>query len=399
MKYTFKDIENQEMYESTMVIVVAGQYNIFNNIVADELKDRCRSRDSFEVDDDLLGEFSIDSKETSNISVSNVVDFKTFMDVINIPNINGKWFCSVQLELLSKKQIETMDKYLKNPSNNGILVIISHEFKDFKKYLRNKALLLGKNSHIIQLGFPNKNVLTQIVKKLFKNRNVEIDTRSSQLFVMRMSNAYDDYEKIIDKICLDRNGSKLAYEDLQLELKGIDNYILDDFIEGLLRPVKSDKISTKRLIYRMLGSLINEMGAVKLVSKVKYKVDDYIAFRIAINSGIIPVKVKFSVPEAKSKLGEGHKLYKIPDFRFRKMATIASLTSLKDWVYMKMILNSVKRSYDTAENERALYVLIHRAVLSQSRLNNNLGIENVLNNDIKKLDNVGYISEELIFSR
>lgn len=392
MKYSFNDIVNEELYSTARVVMVTGQYNIFNNIVVDELRDRCKSVDAFEEDAELLAEFGVATNNSDN-NVSNSVDFSTFMDIIDTPNINGRWFCSVDLAMLNKKQIEKMDSYIRNPSPNGILVIVAQEYMGFRQYLKNKALLLGATSHIIQLGFPNRKVLVKLIIKLFEKRTVKIGEQSAELFVNRMSNAYDDYEAMIDKLCLGYKDAHLSFKQVQEGLKGVNNYILDDFISQLTEPIEKDAVKTNRKIYKMLESLLKDIGPVELVKKLRYKINDYIEFRLAINNGTIPIKVKFSVYEAKAKLGEKHPLSRIPDFRFRQMAITASMTSLKDWTYMKMLLGNLSNFMDKASSEKALYSLVHRVAFSQNRLNNDLGIESIIDDEVEFINNIRYIDK------
>lgn len=397
MKFSFKDIYNEELYKTGYVVFIASQYNIFNNIVVDNLKETTRPKAGVVDDTSLMEEFGINSQDKTNDSLaSTTVDFNTFMDIINTPSVNGKWFCSVDLELMSAKQLEKFNRYIRNPNSNGVLVVKALNYKDFRLYLNNKAFTLGKNSHLIQLGFPYRAILEEIVIDLFKQRKVTIDKRSSELFVMRMSSSYDDYTDIIDKISIGYENNTLSYEQMEQGLKGIENYVLDDLLEKLLSPIKGDKIKLNRSVYKMLKSLLKEMGASELVSKLKYKVDDYIEFRIAINRGIIPIKVKYSVAEAKDKLGERSKIAKITDFRFRKMAQVASLTSLKDWTYLKLLLNSVSNRDSEISSERVLYTIVHRTVFSQSRLNNDLGIENIIEDSLNKINKIKYTEENLM---
>lgn len=389
MKYAFKDIYNEEMYETAQVIIVAGQYNIFNNIVVDRLKDMCKPQDELEINKELFNEFGVDTTELTADNKSNSVDFDTFMDIVGTPNINGKWFCSVDISMLKKSQLNLVDNYIKAPNKNGVLVIVAHEYREFMRYLKYKALQLSKNAHIIQLGFPNRKLLTEIVINLFAKREVTIDEKSADLFVMRLSSAYDDYDSVINKITMGYNGAELSYETVEEGLKGINNFMLDDFIEALLKPIGTDKIKGNRKIYKMYKSLIKDMGADKLIRELKKKVDVYLEFRMAINNGIIPVSIRYSVAEAKGKLGKDSPIANIVDFRFRKLAYTASLTSLKDWVYIKMLLND-SDIRNNQHNEKVLYALMHRTAFNQERLNNDIKIENVLNNQIEMLDSIRY---------
>ena len=177
----------------------------------------------------------------------------------------------------------------------------------------------------------------------------------------------------------------------------LNNFVIDDFILRLLEPMTSDRTNGKNKIYKMLGSLIDEFGARGLVNVLKSKIDDYIEFRLAINTGIIPIKVRYSVPEAKNRLGEKHKLSRYSDYTFRKMATIASSTSMRDWMYMKMILSNASKMSDTSY-EKVLYSIVNRSVLTESRLNNDIGLHNIETISIDNLDSIHYEETNLMFN-
>ena len=416
MKFTFKDLTNKEMYASAKIMIVMGQYSVFNNIAIDAIRDICKPTDYFETSNDLIAEFGIEddfdtsSNNQSNITLSNTIDIDTFMQVNTIPSLYGTWFCSVDYGFLTKKQKDWLNKYMKEPSDNGRLVIQSTDFRDYKYFLKNKIVLNSTSIHAIQLGFPSRTTLESIVKALFEDRGVYIEKQAIELFIMRMSASYDQYVEIIDKIIVEsvpkdtNNKDKgwkytITYDDALNSMKGIENFVIDDFLNRLLIPLKSNKTNGKNKIYKMLGALLKEMGAKELINKLRYKIDDYIEFRMAINSGKIPIMVKFSVSEAKGRLGEDSKLNRFSDYTFRRMARIASETSLKDWVYMKMLITNIQNRYSETSYEKALYSLISRSVLTESRLNNDIGIDYSLNVSVKDLDKQIYLEDHLIHNK
>lgn len=387
MKYSFNDILNDEFYTNSKVAIVTGPYNIFNNMVIDRFKKECAEENYYEVDSDTLSEFGIKSDD-SEAKISNNVDFNTFMGVINIPSVVGKWFCSVDISIMSKKQMEILREYIKNPGDNGILIINSSEFKDYREFLYSNIVKYSKTCNLIQLSFPNRKTLINLVKQMFYSRSVQISEESASLFVMRMSSSYEEYNAIVDRVCEGYSDTVISYSQVKERLKGVENFVLDDFIEALLKPLSGEKITANRKIYKMYKMLMQEYGITKLLNNIMYKIDDYIQFRILINKGIIPIKVRFSVDEAKRYIGEEHKLYKMTEYKFRRMANIASLTSLRDWVYMKLILSKAKGVYTDEGKEKILYTLMHRSVLNKSRLGNNIGIENVIDAKIKSIDKI-----------
>ncbi len=240
MKYNFSNIAEPMIYDSCQVMFVTGPYNIFNNIVIDELRNRSAANDVYEEDVELLAEFGIKNEGKSEIKISNSVDFQTFIDVVDMPNVNGKWFCSVDLGTTGKKNKEIIKKYITKPSKNGILVVYSNEFKNYREYLRHRALTQSQVSHIIQLSFPNREILMQIVKQLFEQRSVRVEQKAIELVVMRLSTSYDDYEETIDRLCVGKENFELTYEEMLDGLRGIENFVLDYLIQRLLVPVTNN---------------------------------------------------------------------------------------------------------------------------------------------------------------
>lgn len=393
MKYSFKDIENQAMYDTAQVLFITGPYNIFNNIVSDKLRFMCKgSLELGEEDNEVLREFNMSAFDDGVLS--NTIDFQTFIDVVKMPAVTGKWFCSVDYKMLTKKQRDMLDKFYKRPSENGVLVVSLSEFNDYKYFLKNRIIASSVHSHLIQLSFPNRRGLVDIVTNMLNERDVKVVQKAAELFVLRMSSSYDDYEEVIDRISLDNKGNTLTYEDMVNQLKGIENYVLDDFLFQLTAPIRSKKIVATRKIYRMEAAMLQEFGARKLVTKLKYKVEDLIEMRMLINKGIIPIRVKYSVEEAKKRMGENNRLNKLSEFSFRKTATLASKTSLKDWILIKMILNSVdsNKSPDS-EFERVLHIIINRSVLPEIRIKNDIGVANIINEGLFDINSRQYVDK------
>lgn len=377
MKYVFNDILSEELYKAGLCVFVTGPYSIFNNIVADKFKGMAQSKEEMFIDDDLMAEFGI--KDTDFAKVNTSVDIDTFRDVVGSANIHGKWYCKVAWDNLTKKQREYVQEYMKFPNANGYLIVVIEKYADYRFFLKSRLLANSKETHLIQLSFPNRKVLVELVAEMFRMQGAKVTEEAAELFVMRMSTAYDDYGNIITKVLEYNKDKVIDRKVMEVGLKGVENFVIDDFIEQLLKPLSGSDIQKNRKIYKMYGALVKEMGADGVLTKIKYKVDELIEFRRAINNGIIPIQVRFSVEEAKQRLGEESKLYKVPDFRFRKMAYIASQTSLKDWFYMQTLLSQVGGKYgrlrDTQEYERILYTLVHRTVLNEHRIKKGIGME------------------------
>ena len=399
MKFTFKDITNNEIYQSAKVLFVIGQYNIFNNIAIDAMKDICKPSRVEITDDTLLKDFGIE--ESNIVNTLNIVDIDTFSKVIHMASMSGLWFSSINYGFASKKHKDWIMNYIKEPSNNGRLVVYCTEYKDYKSLLRNKLIVNSNYIHMIQLNFPYRNTLETIVKQLFNQKGVNIEQKAIELFIMRMSNSYDDYEEIIDRVVMqsvpmDKDTGEIdsswrytiTYENALEALKGVENFVLDDFIDKLLIPMGSDKPNLKNKIFKMWAALNEELGPVQLVNKLKFKIDDYIEFRLAINEGLIPIKVRFSVPEAKQRIGESNRISKFSDYAFRRMAITASRTSLRDWEYMKLILSNA--GYNNESYEKVMYSLINRSILNEYRLNCDINSYNKPYREIDRLSEIRY---------
>lgn len=390
MKFTFSDINNDKLYEKCRVLFITGEYSIFNNLVEDKIRDICRGEEEgAEISEELLEEFG----GADELGKINDMELETFLEAVRIPPLNGKWFTSLDYKFLTKKQREKLMAYIKRPNDNGILVIKINEYKDYRELLYNKIIANSEETHLIQLQFPNREGLKEIVYKKLREKQVELPERAVDIFVMRMGINYDEYEETLDYICLDREGTHISISEFNQIMKGIENYDIDDFIEFLLRPMNSKKISSNRKIYRMVESIISDIGARSAVYKIRRKIDSLIDFRILINSGIIPINVKYSVAEAKERIGEDHKLYKINDYSFRRNAKLASKTSLKDLVYIKMILSNIDVKWDEKEYEKALFSVIHRSTLSPERLINDIGISNTLKKELFDINGIFYFEK------
>lgn len=395
MQYKFKDMLDDSLYETAQIVFVLGPHTIFNNIVCDRLKSTCISDEVLTNDSELIAsDFGIETvsnnEEDTNI---NSVDFNTFMDVKGIASILGKWYCNVPYGSLNTKQRETLSKYIKTPSNNGLLVITSSEFKEYINILKMKMLKYSKTAHIVELSFPNRNVLKQIVSDKFSEYGISITDTAVDMFISKMSAAYDEYDEVINKICEEHTDTTLNISSLKEYMKGIEHFVIEDFVKALMEPIPNSKTNNKKIL-RIMVYLEDEYGAENLIYKVLKIVNESIQFRILINKGIIPIGINYFFKDVINNLGGEQGPYgKMNEWVFRKKALLASSTSLKDWHYMKLILEQPLLDVRTITEEKcrkALYELCMRTVLTSSRLDNCIGIDNVLNLTMSKLNRIKY---------
>lgn len=396
MRYNFSDITNKELYGRS-VLFVLGKHNLFINMVTDKVKELC-TNDNLSVTDSISGEFGLDN---SDDITSTSVDFNTFMEVNSVPNINGKWYCKVDITSLTKKQKDRMLKYIKAPSKNGVLVLVSNDWIVYREYLNNRFIASSRDIALIQLTFPHRDTLKILVKKMFKRKGMEINTGAIEMFIIKMSTAYDEYEQVIDTIKEQHSSSEeIEPKQLKVYMKGIEHFDIDDFIVELLKPMSSGKVDGRKKVVRVMAVLQDELGARKLLYSVLNKINEMIEYRILINSGIIPVGIKYFFGDVIKDLGgEKGKYGKVNEWTFRKKAELASRTSLRDWEYMRIILSRAIENKIGTESEielrcqKALYELCTRSVLTESRINNIIGASNILEKGIDDINRVRYTEE------
>lgn len=384
MKYRFSDIHNEEMYSTAHVLIIAGQYSLFNNIVTDKLKKLCRGEIDLSNDSSLLGEFGLTKNDTADSG--SYIDFPTFLEVSKIPSITGKWYCNVDYKMLNKRQRDQFERYIKKPNPYGVLVVTLTDFQDYRPMIRNRLFLQHPNTHLIQLSFPYRKSLETIAKEMFEKNHVTVGSKALELFIMRMGKSYEEYDTVISRISVHYKNKTIEYKEMREALQGVDNYVLDDFLAEIVNPIKSKKIVTSRKIYKMAGVLIGDMGARKLVNSVIRKVNDIIELRLLINNGVIPIKIGFSVTEVKDRLSEENQIKKMNDFTLRRYAELASKTSLKDWVYIKLILSNVSNTWEDYEYEKAIFAMIHRNLLSSSRLSDDMGLSSIMEEQLYNIN-------------
>lgn len=424
MKFSFKDIVDDKVYNRTRVMFVVGRYSYFLNLVADELKMRCLPKDRLELDDNTKKLFGFDDTESSE--ATNVVDFSTFMSVYQTRNINGLWYCRVDLSLLTKVQKEWLFKYIKDPSDNGVLVITSQKFKEYGAFAKSNIINNSQKVHFIDISWPTKKILYNLVEGLLEKRGCSAKAESIWLFILRLGSDYDSYESVIDSICenytsvnysnrntilsdmaskndadnteADSEEESELYEigpsEFKEKLKFIQNFDLEQFLDLLLTPLANDNTTGKK-IYKMLYYLIYLESPSRLVQKLLREIDMAIEFRELINSGYIPIRIHYSFNEVKRLIGDKSKLTEMSEYRFRNKAQLASRTSLRDWEYMRLILKRANLRSDES-CEKALYSLTVRTVLNESRLDNAIGVDNILDRGLDRLNTVDYIDRTSI---
>lgn len=398
MKYTFKDMYKEDLYDKSKVVFVTGQKNLFVNMVVDKLKSSCNGEVIKFNDNSLADEFK--DLFGDDMTIQNVVDFDYFTKTAYIPSVTGKWFCNIELDSMNKKQLDWVSKYIKEPSQYALLCLTSTKYKYYMSWLKNKIVDSSVDVNLIQLSFPDRATLVTVVNQMFNERGAKIEPRAVELFITRLNQEYDEYDKAVDKVIegcyplnyleMDEDDRPIIMYDMALKaMQGIEAYGIDDFLLKLTQPLTSDKVSGRKPIYKMLHYLIDMYGAKDLVTKLKYSIDELIQFRININNGNIPVLVDYNVAEAKEAVGD-NPIKDRTDYKFKKLAQLAAKTSIQDWVYMRLIIGNTS-IYDKNSYEKVLYSLVTRSVLTESRLNNDIGIDNFTRYDMDYINNIKYV--------
>lgn len=386
MIFEFSDIYNEKIMESS-VLFITGKHNVFNNLVADRIRDRyCKiERSNLIAMPDYLKELTAGfdvakTQDTDELRVSTEL-FDDYIALTNIPNIGGKRISIVYYTDLTKKQREKLETHIKKPSPYGMLVVIMTEFGDFKKMLRSKGIYNSSKVHLLKLSFPRKNILRDVVTEQLGS--IRIASSAVELFIIKLSDQYDMYPEALE-LLKDSGLTTITPDDIKSILKDIDNFVLDDFIDKLLNPHRVKMIVPKkgkpreakpRKIYKIYDSLISELGARGLVNKLKYKLEALIEMRVIINKGLAPVGLKFPVGSVRESLPDDSKVKLLSNYAFIRLHTQASYTSMQDMLFLRMMLNNIRLSPWTEEPyERILFTLINRAILGNDRILNDVGI-------------------------
>lgn len=380
MIYNFNDIENTDLEEKSQVLFICGSHSIFNYIVVDRCREFIKGNVIFDLS--LFDEFNIDSDAENLENLS----YDDFMNYVKGRKLVGKWYCSVDYSLLSKKQQEGLGTYIKKPNQNGLLVVTVSDWKDVKGFKGSKVVQKSNVTNLIDLSWPNRKTLESVLRNMFKKRGLTVEDSAIRLFIMRMGNQYNDYAEQIDLICVGNSGKIITYQMMLSYLDGITNYAIDDFVMAIIKPVKKDKIVVTRKAYKVMNTLMEDVGVQGLVRILRRRVDMYIEYRSNINNGNIPILVPYSVAAVQERLDEKSPIKKVSDIAFKRNAKIASLTTIKDWYYIKMLLGSAGKYQTDEQALRALMAVIHRAVYPQEKLMNLIGIKDVLAEGLYDID-------------
>lgn len=387
MKYGFRDILNEDLYKNCNFAVITGRAYVFINMIIDTFKEMAVDENSeLQSRVDISDEFRLSSDDERS---SNYVDIDTYREVSGSPSINGKWFCVCDYKTLNKKQRGYIETVKRNPSKHGILLVYSTDYKDYKGYLKDNVLATSKRSHLIEVSFVHDATLKTIISEMFRQKGKNIDVNSLRYFITKLGRDYDSLEDMVDSVVAETAYPAVTIMDVRSALKGVENFTMEDFIEELMTPLADDK-TTNRKIYRMMAAMVEQYGSVGLANRLVKEIDTLIEFRRYINSGVIPVSISYIYNDCIKAIGKDSWISKISEGRFRRKALLAAQTSLKDLVYMKMILYNAIGQHDEEVGYRAIYELVTRQVISEDRINNIIGVSNIITSSYTSIDSYVY---------
>lgn len=369
----------QDKLLSSKVLYVCGSYSLFNNQAIDRMKKHieqlCREK---------LKNVMLESENDLDIKEFDILlDFDEFMRNIKVRAFVGKWVCIVDYKMLTTKQKNQLKEYIKKPSENGLMVIESNDYVDYKDILKDRVIKQSSEVHALKLSYPSKTIVSRMVREELKDKH--ISEKAMQLFILRMGTNYDEFESMIHRV-KDSEDKVIDLDLMKSLLAGVENYAVDDFLLALLKPPRGRRTSRKPL-FTMMGSLIEDLGAVKLLRYLIRSIDNLIMFRVLINDGYVPGDLTYSLVEFKEQLDKDSPILRMSDFAIRKHIKIALRTSLRDLFYMKLLLKSC-RGYSDEQVERVLISTIHRALLSVDNLCIDIGIRDVIEENLYKLNRV-----------
>lgn len=381
MQFSFGDLYKDDLLESK-VLVVMGNYALFNNIAIDRVKDKVRD----ECKASMLKFMGVLTEEEKNMNLKdtgNIVDFDKFIEYSKVPPFLGKWYCNVDYKMMTKKQKDKLDEYLQYPNKYGVLTIESNDFRDFKDFTRNRLFKQNNGVNFIKLSFPNRGVL----KNLIKDRcgHIKIADKAMDLFIMRMSDNYDEYDYMLSTV-VNSGYKEIGFDEMKEILAGIENYAIDDFMDAILKP-PTEPGKSKRRLYTMMRVMVDDAGGMKIINTLKRNIDRLIEIRTYINQGFIPGRIKYSIKEFKERLPEESPLKNTSDFILKKHIATALDCSLRDLMFIKLILQSNTGFSDEA-CEMTLIKIIHRAVVGYDRLLSDIGIQDDMDRLLYRLNGV-----------
>lgn len=545
-KYRFGSIREVGKLKDLSVIVISGSHSLFADMIINDIKHRedveSDVSSSLAIGTSLADEFEANDEADSTLTLDE------FFKVCNSVSPLGKWLCRVDYDFATKKEQERIKSYMKKPSTNAILIVTVTEFKNIRDLRSQRCLNESKLSHYIDIQYPMKRVLSEIVVELFKKRGYTVNDQCVALFMLKMGTAYNEYNNCIDAIAERLKGSGeeigedsdktiadtaeqeaervageaivfdnedeavdeysmflsmlketylgddadlmddmlddedlavdseddadlyddvedsfddieiaelmeddaleefdaesyeeykrqeanawlsvfdgmieapmevgheekwkdtdkqdkinvveraehqksvfINFKDFKEAMKGIDFFVIDDFLQELLKPIHTTKVSKNRKLYKILGTLLEDYTASDICNKLKYRVEELLYYRAYINRGFIPVKTRYNTEKVKERLPENSRLRKATSLTFKRNAVIAAQTSIEDWYFMYSILNSAGAWASEDKYKAILFTLMGRTSISNDRLMNAVKVKDMFSEELSALNGI-----------
>lgn len=386
MILNFSDLYNEKTVTNSAVLFIAGQTQLFNRIMADKVKEDCKGSQE-KID---LSDFG-DLVDTEVDEASDLLSFEQYMTYCNTSRVNGKWYCSVDFHYMNAKDKKQLLEHLKKPATFGRLVVYVSDYRDKKDLLKNRTIINSSSVNLIKLDYPKRDTLNQLVISEFEKRGTELTPDALGVFILRMGTYYDRYSETIDRLCVGHN--KLTYADMREGLKGVTSYVMWDLLKTLPHTYGSDKSRSvkTRKAYKVLKDLIVELGERKTLSMLKKQVDYLVEFRYIINTGVLPIVIPYKVDKVQEKLSEDSPLKTMAEPTFKRYANLANQTTLKDWLYIQMIINHAMEQSTSLAAFQGLSAVINRSTYPNERVLNDLGVKNILTEGLVDLNKLPYM--------
>lgn len=409
MEFRDNIFENIATVSETTVWVLLGNSALLTNYAIDILKEHEKSKSkltkSFAAVPTNIMSSTIVDMDTDETEDNSGLSVCTLDEVWKGPgkNIAGRWWCVASYDNMTKKDRTNLFNYLKNPNKHVLLVVTVSDYRNIMELKKNRIFSSSNSCHIVNISFPSSRWLRQIARSLFSEQNVVLTDTQLDTFTIKMNGSYEEYRDTVDKIVLNIKAltnsefevpTEVSPEHFKEATKDIEHFEVNDLLRYMLTPIKGNKpLNGRRAVHKALAQLLEKMTAKEICGKLRYRAKEMLAYRAAINSGIIPVKIPYNATKVQEKLPENEmyeKIKKAPAFTFKRNAYLSSQTSIEDWFFIYVMLENVSHKAIEQQYLRTLLSVINRTSISNDRLMNNLNIKNTLDEGLVALNGVMY---------
>lgn len=407
MEFRDNILEKLNTLSETSVWILLGDSALLSNYAINTIKEHQKSKNKLQkslsaisknINNTIIKDLNTEQdEEDTNLTVC------TLDEVWKKPNktISGRWWCVANYDNMFKKDKTNLFNYIKNPCKTVTLVITVSDFRNIIEFKKNKTFINSQTCHTLNIQYPSRQWLLKIVYELFAEQHIKLIEEQANSFIMKMGSAYEEYKNCVDKVAynlkthLEISATELtevSISDFKAASKGIEHFEINDLLQCMLRPLKSNApLGGRRTVHKMLAHLLENATAKEICNKLKYRVRDMLAYRIAINSGIIPIKVPYNATQIQDKLEENelnNRIKKASTYAFKRNAYISSLTSLSDWFYIYSMLENIPIQATERDYFKVLLNIVNRTAISNDRLMNNIGVKNTLDEGLVTLNGI-----------